>query len=349
MKFIQRCIYGTALVGVFQVALCIGIVSLATPAKSQPTQATLTLTSGVKGGGYHTWSMQAKSLCEDVTPMIVKESDGGPANMNFMEANEADLGLMQADTYVLSKMAGRDLSNVAILMPMFPEAVHVIARSNLVLKQGGYLGGAIGGTEIPVTQVSQIGGLKVAAAGGAQDTMQYMMQASGMRFSATRVDIKPVDLVKAVAAGQYDVAIVTGAVPIGWLKDLDPQTKAKLRLLEVPKEGIKGLNAYKTTSLSYSGFGGQGTVGVTAYSVSSILTTQNWKRGAKALATYKFKQCLIERAEDAAQETGAHPAWRKLKPEDASDLGVMWQPAIQQQVAVPVEEQPQPLKAKPKK
>ena len=292
---------------------------------------TLVLTTGAEGGGYHKWSTQSAAMCEDVVRVQVLPSTGGPENLNRLESNDANMALMQMDTLLLNA-AARQISGIKVLTPMFPEQLHFIARVGLAKSSGGVAG--IGATKTPVDFVTQLGGMSVAAAGGAQDTAQYI--SNTLKFTVVRDPGTSKDVVAKVLKGQYDVGLLTGVFPIDWLKGMAPADKNQLKFLSVPKEGVAGLNAYRPGSLSYSGFAGLGTTATPTFQVSSVLMVQDYKKGVKAEAVARYRECLYERSEDMASETGSHPAWRFIKPNSTVDNWPMWEaPAGQVQPAAP--------------
>jgi len=323
---------GLFLLGTFFVFMSAGLISLAR-AQDLPT---IKITTGVAKGGYHTWSKEAAGLCADVVNLQVVESDGGPQNLDRLVDNEAGLGPMQVDTLLLNAQSGRDMGDIKVLIPLFPEQVHFIAKADLSVKTGGKFGTNIGATDTPITSVTQLAGLTVGAAGGAQDTMMYLLNFGRLGFQPFRLQGSSKDTVAAVLKGTIQVGVLTGASPIQWLKDMAPSDKAQLKFLSVPKEGLPGVNAYKMGQISYSGFGGNSPPSIPAFTVNSVLMTQNYRVGPKAQALASFKRCLIERGPGKAEEDGASKAWRFVKADAAVGTYTMWESPAAAQSPQPV-------------
>ena len=287
----------------------------------------MTLSSGQAGGSYNTWATQAARVCADAVKVRVLTSDGSLANLDALDSNAASWGLVQADSLALGATS-RDVSNLRVLLPLFPEQVHFLVRDDLVVKSGGYGIGNLkaGETVTPITDLSQIGGLTLWAAGGAQATAQWVRANSEVAFQLRLDPGGGKDVMAKVLSGAYKVGIVTGAFPFKPLQDLAPEIKSHLRLLTV-SETIMGklTRIYQKASVSYPGMA-QGPGGVATIAVPSLLLTQNYDRGNAAAATLAFRNCLYERASEQAGITGTHPAWRFIKPSARYAAFPMWEP-----------------------
>lgn len=308
------------------ILLCAGVFALLVvnaPAHAQPLPA-ITMITGTSNGGYNNFGKQAARLCSDKVTTNVLTSTGGPANLDALDQNVAHIAPMQLDTLKLAS-DGRDVSNLRVLFPMFPEAVLFITRANSGIKVGGTLG--IGAKELVFNSIADLKGQTVLAAGGAVDTALYINNTAQIGY---RVQPFPGDskgALSAVAQGKAVAAVVTGAHPIKWIVSADPALKASLKILAIPANYMEVLTrVYGKTSVTYQGFT-NGPLPIQTVTVKSVMVTQNYQKGDIVKSLQAFKSCVENGAEEYRATPGVEPAWRFITPGQTTAAFPMWQPS----------------------
>ena len=185
--------------------------------RQSSVQHVIPAATGSKTGSYFRFVSQAATVCSKDAKLEVRESAGSTANLDAMEANEVAVAVSQLDILDLYKRT-KDMSGIKLLVPLFPEQVHFVTRADVtkVTDQKTFLGITVPrtGTAVQLQSVSDLAGVKVAAAGGSFKTAQVISYLGGISM-----DLKEVGSAdKAIAglmSGQYDAAILVGAQPLG--------------------------------------------------------------------------------------------------------------------------------------
>lgn len=293
----------------------IGLALVAISPYAEAQTAALVASSGVEGGGYFRFVREAGEQCGPVAGLTVKNnaSTGGVMNLDRLESNEAQIAPIQLDSFAYHAK-GRDLSNLRLLMPLFPEAVLFITRASSGVKEGGWAVGGfnlgVGKTDVVINAVSELKGRQVYAVGGAVDTANYINQMGGIGYQVVPVTdpkVSSKNLVADVLQGKILAAVVTGAHPIGYLKELPPELAAQLKILPVNVE----VPAYTKMNVSYPTFAnGPGTI--STVSVRSVLVTQNIQSQTLAPKLEAFRSCIKTKASEMASTVGTSLAWRYI-------------------------------------
>lgn len=282
-------------------------------AESHAQSLTVPVFTGSKTGSYYKFVDQASKVCSAEVRIQVVESGGSLANLDAIEANEAAVVVSQLDILDLYKKT-KDMSNVKLLAPLFPEQVHFVTRSDVTKTEGGrsVLGFQFGGGKVQLNTAMDLAGKKVAAAGGSHKTAQVIMYLGGLPMNL--MEVRTADMaIQGLLAGTYDAAILVGAQPLGTITAMG-EKMASLRLLPVPEELAAKLSAVYTKGqpLVYRAMGAGGD-NVRTIQVMSALVTQNYPKSAMGDAVFAFQQCLMREAATQATIPGNHPAWRNLR------------------------------------
>lgn len=285
-------------------------------------QVVVPISTGSQTGSYYKFASQAAQVCSGDVRIKVVESAGSTANLDAMEANEVALGVAQLDILDLYKRT-RDMSGVKLLVPLFPEQVHFITRSDVTKIDGqkSLFGMAIPGTgtKVQLSTAADLAGKSVGAAGGSHKAAQVISVLSGVSMNLE--ETKSADeAIARVLAGTLDAAILVGAQPLGTITNMK-EKMAGLRLLPVPPAMMDKLSSVygKAHPLTYRGMGAGGD-SVPTIQVMSALMTQNYPKSAMGDAVYAFQQCLLREAATQATLPGNHPAWRNLR----TTAGLNW-------------------------
>ena len=111
------------------VIACVLVASVAwfTVANREP----LRIAAGPRDSFYFEFLKAAQPAIQRRTGRVVEvmETSGAVANHKHLLANEADMALIQGDLFARQK-ARSDVDDVTLVAPLFPEIVHLIARSD---------------------------------------------------------------------------------------------------------------------------------------------------------------------------------------------------------------------------
>lgn len=302
------------------------------PALAQP-QISLPISTGSETGSYFRFIRETAQVCSSQVRIENRTSTGSPMNLDRLEANDVSLGVVQTD--VLNLYANtKDMSNIKVLVPLFPEQLHFVTRAALG-KEGGYGVGSfrVGQKEVVLNTVEDLNGRKLAAAGGSYMTAQVVQQVGQLGFQLFEGKTSD-DVLKGVANGTYDAGLLVCAQPCPIFQGKKPDGSdnpealaalANLKLLPVTDKVASSMARIytKASALSYKSMG-QGGQNVPALQVMSSLVTQDYKKGARAESVAALRQCLWEMAPEQAATPGTHPAWRNVKP-NATSNWPMWE------------------------
>lgn len=300
----------------WMVALTAFVLSwAATAVLAQAPAVTIPVMTGSKTGSYYKFVNQASNICSEVARLEVRESSGSVANFTAAENNETALWVGQMDIADLNKRI-RDMSNVKLLFPLFPEQLHFVTRSDVTRLDGQktIAGFAIPGTgtQVQLKNVADLVDKNVVAAGGSFKTGQNVAYVAGLRMNLRQVDTADI-AIQEVLAGRADAAILVGAQPLGTITGMGAR-QTSLRLLPIPEEMMTKVAAHyaKSQPLIYGGMG-EGGNNIQTVQVMAGLFTQNYPKSKIGDAIYAFQQCLLREAADQATIPGNHPAWRNLR------------------------------------
>lgn len=337
MKFLRLSL--AALLGLAAALTLVSATALfSLPAYAQKA-VTIPISTGSETGSYFRFGKEAAALVPSVN-IRIQTSSGSTQNLDRLEANEASLAIVQLDVLDLYSKT-RDMSNVRVVVPLFPEQVHFITRANLGQKEGGYGIGSfkIGAKDVVLNTAADLAGRRVGAAGGSFYTAQVIAYLAPLQMNLQEIET-PDAVVARVISGELDAGILVGAQPLGTITKMGDRM-AELKLLPVPDDlaGRVAKIYSKAQPLSYRQMGAGGN-NVPTIEVKSALVTQNYRKGPMAEAVAEFRRGLFDVAEEQSATPGTHPAWRNVKP-GAQSSWPMWEP--------PVELNKAPLKASAKK
>lgn len=273
--------------------------------------APLTLMAGAPSGSSYTdFARQATQACQ-TTSVQVLPGTGSLGNLEALNENRTHLGFTQLDALALYGKV-MDLSNVKVLVPVFPEALHFVTRTDFGKKEGGFAG--VGGKTVVLSDVASLKGRVVGAAGGSFVTLQVLQQLGlGARVIENRSGAS--DVLAKISSGEYDAGLLVGAAPLSALSGLQPETQAKFKLLPVPPAMAESFKRVYTaqTAVAYRHMG-QGATPVPTVAVMAAIVTQNYGPGKVREDILAFRDCVLNSAPSMVTTVGSHPAWREVKP-----------------------------------
>lgn len=241
--------------------------------------------------------------CGNTVPLIDVTSNGSIDNMNKLIGNEVNAGIVQMDVLWLRAQT-QDLGNIKTLFTLFPEEVHVVAKSG-GKKEGGVMG--FGAKEVVLNTVSDLRNKNVGAAGGSAVTAQVIRLQGEIPFQL--MEFSSTDQVlAALREDKIDAAILVGGQPLGAVANLDRSYK----LLEFPDQVVNRLaKVYTKTAVSYPKMGASGMVTV---STEAIFVTRDYKTQKYVKSLLDLRSCLFKNIDELKETTGMHPKWGAVNP-----------------------------------
>lgn len=260
-------------------------------------------TGGAKGT-YSSMFAEVKKTCPSPDLNLIEvNTTGSNDNLSLLAGNQVNAVFTQTD--VLFFRAGvDDMSKVRTLFALHPEEVHVVSATAGKL-EGATLG--IGGTRTVFTNVQQLQGRVVAAAGGSITTANVIRLQGKIEYDVMQVASNE-EALAAVAGGQADAAILVGGAPLPLINNLGPDMQL---MFFAPDLQEKLSKVYRPARLSYQKMGAAGvnTVATDALFVSREYKTPKMVAGLKAL-----RSCLTEAVPELQETTGTHPKWMAVDP-----------------------------------
>lgn len=269
----------------------------------------LTVGAGSKGLTYDRELQEINKFCSSSIALIGVPTNGSVKNMEMLIGNDIQGAWTQADIlYMMAK--SQDMSNIKTLLVLHKEQLHFVVKAAPV-KVGGYnLGMNIGGKEITITELPQIAGMTVAAAGGAVWTARQVRTDSEIQYKILEVNTSQ-EAVEAVNAGKAQAALIVGGKPVDYLKTLGKDFRI-LRIPEATQSKIKGV--YLPDNVSYMNM--TESQGVDTASVQSLFVVREYKTPKMQQALHSLQSCVLDNLDTIKETPKTHPAWQTVKVED---------------------------------
>lgn len=291
--FASRAFRWTALI------LTFSLVFIA-PAFSQ----TFKVATGSAKGTYASMFKELQGACGNDVTMSEVASTGSNQNVDMLVGNQVNAAFVQTDVL---HWRGRteDLSAVKTLLALHREAVHLVARANSGIKQGGTLG--FGKTEVVLSDITSLAGLVVGAAGGSLTTAQVIRMQSEVKFDVQEFDTNDLAL-KALDAGTVQAVVLVGGAPLPSVAAMGPAYK----LLAIPAAIAERLkNVYRPITVNYSKLKA---TGLQTVSTDALFVTREYKTQKMVEGLARFRACALAKVDELKETTGTHPAWQAVEP-----------------------------------
>lgn len=272
----------------------------------------LSMATGATDGRstYGTVAKEMTAACNGA--VISSTTNGSLQSLQQLLDNKVALAFVQGDVLIW-KSQQTDASNIKVLIPLFPEEVHVVAR-NSELKEGGFMG--FGAHKFVVKTVDQLRGRKVGAVGGSAISANVINSTGKYGWQVVEYQTNDAAL-KALADGDIDGFVAVGGSPLPVVAGLDQ----RYRLAAFPQAMIDALSKHYTpVKVSYPKMGAGGSV--TTIATQAQLVTQNYKGKKKAEELNAFRQCVYDNLDDIRETTGTHAKWRDVP--DAAHAVSKW-------------------------
>lgn len=269
-------------------------------------QEVVVVSTGGPKGTYSSFFKSIQSLCGDTVQLVEKPSSGSDQNIDNLINKQADAAFVQSDTLQFTAMNDPRASDsqIRVLLPMYPEEVHVIALKTLAKTTGGFniAGRNIGGNKTSLNSLADLEGVRVGAWGGSYTTARAISYLGGVKYEAVQFD----DDKAAKAAldkGEIAAIVAVGGQPLGFVKDLPGNN---YKLLKIDSSLADKVKAYMKTRVNYRNLGAESTETVAARSMLVVRNYASPDRKAKIAA---LKSCIVKNEINFKEGTGHHPKW----------------------------------------
>jgi TRAP-type uncharacterized transport system substrate-binding protein len=282
-------------------ALALSIAT--TLAAAQTTQ--LKVSTGSATGTYSRMFKEFSGVCKDQILLIESPSTGSIQNMDRLLGNEVNAAIVQTDV-LFHRSRNEDLSNIKTLFSLHPEEVHIIARTDSQIKEGGY-GLGIGAKTVQMNDITSLGGRKVAAWGGSFVTAQVIRLQTEIPFSV--VEVADFKTAKAgLDAGEFAAIMMVGGQPMSDVQSLSQAYK----LLMVP-EAIAGRlkSVYVPAKLTYSNL--SASAGIQTIATEALFVSREYKTAKYVESLGALRGCFKSSVDDLSETTGTHKKWVTVK------------------------------------
>lgn len=281
------------------------IAALAMIASQAFAQEVVVVSTGGPKGTYSSFFKSIQSLCGDIVQLVEKPSTGSDQNIDNLINKQADAAFVQSDTLQFTAMNDPRASDsqIRVLLPMYPEEVHVVALRNLAKTTGGFsiAGKNIGGTTTQLNSLADLDGYRVGAWGGSYTTARAISYLGGVKYEAVQFDDDKAALA-ALNKGEIAAIVAVGGQPLGFVKDLNTSYK----LLKIDSGLADKVKAYMKTRVNYRNLGAESTETVAARSMLVVRNYASPDRKAKIAA---LKSCIVKNDVNFKEGTGHHPKW----------------------------------------
>lgn len=282
------------------------IAALALVASQAFAQEVVVVSTGGPKGTYSSFFKSIQSLCGDTVQLVEKPSSGSDQNIDNLINKQADAAFVQSDTLQFTAMNDPRASDsqIRVLLPMYPEEVHVVALRNLAKTTGGFniAGRNFGGNTQALNSLADLEGVRVGAWGGSYTTARAISYLGNVKYEAVQYEDDKAALA-ALNKGEIAAIIAVGGQPLGFVKDLNG---TNYKLLKIDSGLADKVKAYMKTRVNYRNLGAESTETVAARSMLVVRNYASPDRKAKIAA---LKSCIIKNEINFKEGTGHHPKW----------------------------------------
>jgi TRAP-type uncharacterized transport system substrate-binding protein len=279
-------------------------------------QEVVVISTGGPKGTYSSFFKSIQMVCGEAVQLIEKPSAGSDANIDNLINKQADAAFVQSDTLQFTAMNDPRASDsqIRVLLPLYPEEVHVVALKDLSKTSGGVsvFGKNLGGTKIQLNSLADLEGVKVGAWGGSFTTARAISYLGGVKYETVQYE----DDKKAMAAlqsGEIAAIVAVGGQPLGFVSGLS----GNFKLLKIDSGLADKVKAYQKARVNYRNLSADSTETVAA---RSMLVVKNYATPARKEKLAILKRCMVAHIADFKEGTGHHPKWNDVE----LDTPVSW-------------------------
>ena len=282
------------------IALAIAALSIGAFAQDK-----VILSTGTATGTYSSFLKSIQAVCGDSVTIEELNSSGSDQNIDNMINRAADGGFVQSDTLQFTAMNDPRASDsqIRVLVPMYPEEVHVVALRDLSKVSGGVnlFGKNIGGNKQVLNSLADLEGVKVGTWGGSTTTARAIAYLGSVKYETVQFpDDKSAKA--ALDKGEIAAIIAVGGQPLKFVSSLNQNYK----LLKIDSGLADKVKAYSKARITYRNLDSNG---VDTISARSMLVVRNYATPSRKERLAALKQCILKNEGTFKEGTGHHPKW----------------------------------------
>lgn len=261
----------------------------------------LKFATGPKGKGYSTLFADIQKVSGGKVAICELNTTGGLDNLNALSTKDADVGIVQIDTWTDMKGGDDNVAALQYVMPLNSNYLHVVTSVNGI--QGAKKFGILKGDVKIINRFSDLRGQPVAVVGSAQLLGRRLdkMLGYGMQFVDVKTDADAFAMVK---KGDVAAAFTVSGWPSGTVKQLNQNDGLTL----VPFDAPIG-DPYKVKALNYKNIA---VYNNNSLAVQNVLVTRAFT--GQRLANVSALQATIIKNLTELKEGNYQPAWNEVNP-----------------------------------
>lgn len=287
--------------------LALALTVLAFAAKADP----LMVADDSSSGTYAAMTSQLNQVLGENGGMVsIKNHGGAVGNLEALTSNQCQLAFLHSDVIEYrGKSDGTLKDKYKTLIALYPESVHFVTL-NRPVKVGGkeIMGHVVGGNSITLSEVSQLAGLKVGAAGGGYITAKFVQMMGEVSYNVIKYD-KGDQVLAALNSGEVQCAIFVGGAPLPNLASLDNN----YHLLQIGNVADKVKAYYQTSVITYANIQ---TESVTTIAPRCLLVARVYKTPKFVAQLAAFRRAFFNHLDEVKETPGMHKAWQDVEKDE---------------------------------
>lgn len=279
--------------------------ALAAPAADGPTPDCngVKVATGPVGKGYSSILADIKKIVGNKIQLCEINTAGGLDNLGVLSTKEADIGIVQVDTWKTMKGGDESIAKLQKLVVLNHNYLHVVTATNGFAIQGEKKFGFIKGDNkvVVINGFSDLRGQRVAAVGSAQLLIRQLDKqlGFGMQVIDSKSDSEAFEMVK---SGQVAAAVTVSGWPHKPIQALNQQSGLTL----VPFNVSVG-EPYKVKPLNYKNLA---VYNNNSLGVQNVIVTRPFT-GERAAAVAAVQQAIFKNLTEL-KEGNYQPAWNEV-------------------------------------
>ena len=260
--------------------------------------------TGPKGKGYSTLFADINKLMGSKIALCEVNTTGGLDNLNALSTKDADIGIVQIDTWTDMKNGDENIAALQYVMPLNNNYLHVVTNVNGIAGDKKF--GVLKGDNKIFNRFSDLRGQRIAVVGSAQLLGRRLDKqlGYGMQFVDVKTDGEAFDM---VSKGPVAAAFTVSGWPSGTVKQLSSNQGLTL----VPFDAPIG-EPYKVKPLNYKNIA---VYNNNSLAIQNVLVSRSFS-GQRA-ANVSAIQAGIKRNLTELKEGNYQPAWNEVNPNAA--------------------------------
>jgi len=285
------------------IAFALGANVMAAPANDAPAADCegVKFATGPKGKGYSTLFADINKLIGSKVALCEINTTGGLDNLNALSTKDADIGIVQIDTWNDMKGGDDNIAALQVVMSLNSNYLHIVTSVNGVVGEKKF--GVLKGDTKVINRFSDLRGQRVALVGSAQLLGRKLEKSVGygMQFVDAKDDASAFEM---VSKGTVAAAFTVSGWPSGTVKQLNQSSGLTL----VPFDAPIG-EPYKVKALNYKNIA---VYNNNSLAIPNVLVTRPFS-GQRAANVATIQSGIIKNLTEL-KEGNYQPAWNEVNP-----------------------------------